>query len=94
MANTKERSELQKVCMQYGKDCFAAASTDGLIRLLNSQGQYELAGNVTTALMQARTQAKLNYFSKRKKLQPDWKDWQEQLEENLAKWYEADKIGL
>lgn len=83
MSNTKERTPLQKVCLQFGMDCYAASSSYGLIKLLKSQGQTDLATNVEIALRRAKEKAKLNYFQQRKELQPDWKDWDDQREELL-----------
>lgn len=83
----KEQSPLQKVCMQYGKDCFAMGNTWTLIRFLRANGQHDVANNVEIALMRAKTIARANYFARRKELQPDWKDWDVQMAEAMARDY-------
>ena len=80
----KEQSPLQKVCMQYGKDCFAMGNTWTLIRFLRANGQHDVANNVEIALMRAKSIARANYFARRKELQPDWKDWDAQMAEAMA----------
>lgn len=80
----KEQSPLQKVCMQYGKDCFAMSNTWTLIRFLRANGQGDVANNVEIALQRAKSIARANYFAKRKELQPDWKDWDTQMAEAMA----------
>lgn len=80
----KEQSPLQKVCMQYGKDCFAMGNTWTLIRFLKANGQSDVAHNVEIALGRAKTIARANYFARRKELQPDWKDWDAQMAEAMA----------
>lgn len=94
MTKTKDQSPIQKVCMQYGKDCFAMSNTYTLCRFLRDNGQGDIANNVEIAIRRAREIAKRNYFSARKELQPDWKDWNQQTQEQLDVWDEADKIGL
>lgn len=79
----KEQSPLQKVCMQYGKDCFAISNTWALIQFLRANGQHDVAHNVEIALSRAKTIARANYFARRKELQPDWKDWDTQRTEAL-----------
>lgn len=81
---TKPQSPLQKVCMQYGRDCFQAGSTAGLIRLLKAQGHKELAERVEHAYFMARLTAKKQYFRDRKLLQPEWKNWTEQIIADLG----------
>lgn len=80
----KEQSPLQKVCMQYGKDCFAMGNTWTLIRFLKANGQHATALQVEAALGRAKTIARANYFARRKELQPDWKDWDAQMAEAMA----------
>jgi hypothetical protein len=80
----KEQSPLQKVCMQYGKDCFAMGNTWTLSRFLRANGQHDVANNVEIALMRAKSIARANYFARRKELQPDWKDWDAQMAEAMA----------
>lgn len=80
----KEQSPLQKVCMQYGKDCFAIGNTWTLIRFLRANGQHDVANNVEIALTRAKSIARANYFTRRKELQPDWKDWDAQMAEAMA----------
>ena len=80
----KEQSPLQKVCMQYGKDCFAMSNTWALIQFLKANGQSGVANNVEIALMRAKSIARANYFARRKELQPDWKDWDAQVAEAMA----------
>lgn len=77
-------SELQKVGLQYGRDCWAISSTAGLIRFLRQTGRLELAEAVSSAVHTARLSAKAKYFRQRKKLQPDWKNWDEQCAAMLA----------
>jgi hypothetical protein len=80
----KEQSPLQKVCMQYGKDCFAMGNTWTLIRFLKANDQHVTALQVEAALSRAKSIARANYFARRKELQPDWKDWKEQMDEAMA----------
>jgi hypothetical protein len=87
----REQSPLQKVCMQYGKDCFALSNTWTLARFLRENGQVELANNVEIAINRARLIAKQNYFNNRKALQPDWKDWDAQRDWSLE---DIDWLGL
>ena len=79
-----ERSPLQKVCLQYGKDCFAMSNTWALIQFLKANGQRATASQVEAALSRAKTIARANYFARRKELQPDWKDWDAQMAEAMA----------
>lgn len=87
----KEQSPLQKVCMQYGKDCFAMSNTWALIQFLKSNGQHATALQVEAALSRAKTIAKCNYFTRRKVLQPDWKDWDAQREEHYQEMLKEDR---
>lgn len=78
----REQSPLQKVCMQYGKDCFALSNTWTLARFLRENGQEEMAMAIDAAIYRAKAIARRNYFNNRKALQPDWKDWDAQREED------------
>lgn len=80
----KEQSPLQKVCMQYGKDCRALSNSYLLADYLRKNDSRDLASAVETAIARARTIARESYFAKRKELQPDWKDWKEQMDEAMA----------
>lgn len=84
--NRKPPSELQKVCMQYGRDVFRIQNTRQLAEYLEEQGYPSIALSVTNAYRAAGQLAKTKYFKERKKLQPAWKDWDQQVLENLAKW--------
>lgn len=81
----KEQSPLQKVCMQYGKDCRALSNTYLLVKFLKANGQEEAAKQVEAARFNAKRIAKENYFANRKALQPEWKDWFEQFVEDMRK---------
>ena len=78
LAECKERkpqTELQKVCLQYGKDCWAFSNSYTLARFLRENGQPILASAVEDATYHAKEIAKRRYFEGRKALQPDWEDW-------------------
>lgn len=75
---TKAKTPLQQVCMQYGKDCRALSNSYLLERFLKENGFSAQAGDVGNAIAIAKQVARRNYFRDRKKLQPDWKDWDQQ----------------
>ena len=81
----KEQSPLQKVCMQYGKDCRALSNTYLFAKFLKANGQEEVAKQIEAACFNAKRIAKENYFANRKALQPEWKDWSEQFVEDICK---------
>jgi hypothetical protein len=82
-----ERSPLQKVCLQYGTDCRVLSNSHTLARFLRENGQPDMASNVEIAMARAKTVARQKYFTNRKALQPDWKDWDEQREHDLNNFY-------
>lgn len=71
----KPQTELQKVCLQYGKDCWALGNSFTLARFLRSNGEPKLADAVEEAMYRAKGIAKQRYFEGRKAIQPDWEDW-------------------
>lgn len=79
----KPPSELQKVCMQYGRDVYRIQNVRQLAEYLEEQGYPSIALSVTNAYQAANQLAKTKYFKERKKLQPDWKDWDQQILEDL-----------
>lgn len=74
-------SKLQNVCLQYGRDCWSISNNPGLARFLRSEGHVEAAETVAHLIRFARSLAKSKYYRERKKLQPNWKTWEEQLRE-------------
>lgn len=85
----REQSPLQKVCMQYGRDHFRLSNSYDLARFLRENGQAELAFAVDAAIYEAKNIARQNYFKNRKALQPDWKDWNEQIRESFEHSFET-----
>lgn len=77
-----ERSPLQKVCLQYGLDYRALSNSYTLARFLRENGQPDMASNVEIALARAKSVARQKYFTNRKVLQPDWKNWDEVIAES------------
>lgn len=77
-------SKLQKVCLQYGRDCWEQTNVCGLINFLRRNGKHEEAYVLARLAQEAKILARDNYFRERKKLQPDWKDWSEQIAEEIS----------
>lgn len=93
-AGRKPQTELQKVCLQYGKDCWTFSNSHTLARFLRENGQPDPANNVEIAMNRAKEIAKRRYFAGRKAIQPDWEDWSERSKRLLAEDTRARNIWL
>lgn len=80
----KNFTELQKVCLQYGKDCWELSNSYQLAEFLKRNGQKELGYAVQQAMSIAKSIARQRYFDSRKALDPEWKNWDEQNKENFG----------
>jgi hypothetical protein len=80
----KKLSQLQKVCLQYGRDCWKLSNSYQLAEFLKRNGQRELGYAVQQGIHTAKSIARQRYFEARKSLDPEWKDWDEQMKENFG----------